>query len=474
MKKYTILLYNPRSVFYTMPLGLLAVGSALNPDRYAVEIIDGRLEKDALEAVLDRVDDALCLGITVLTGAPIRDALRVSRAIKSRRPGLPVVWGGWHPSLFQTECLDEPGVDVAVAGQGEETFSEVVDRLAAGATLDGCAGAAYKRNGETVVNPPRPLRPVDALPAHDYTLIPVERYFQLKRKRQLDYIASQGCRFRCAFCADPFVYKRGWFGLSPERMGREIADLAARYRFEELAFQDETFFTHINRVDAICDALTAARLNISWTATMRADQGARMDDALFAKVRQSGLRWVMIGVESGSQQMLDWMKKDITLEQVLISAEKCVRHDIGAIFPFIVGFPGETEERVRETMALVKRLRRMSPKFDAQIFFYRPYPGSPIAQEAVRAGYVMPRTLDEWAAFDYVGTDGSDNIWVDRKKRRMIQRFKFYQRHAFGVHPGLSHRPLEWLARWRCRTDFYHLPFEKTLVERLRPSPQLS
>ncbi len=89
-----IVLYNPRAVFWTMPLGLIAVGSALDPARYEVKIIDGRLERDPLAAVLRETRDALCLGLTVLTGAPIHDALAISRAAKAARPDLPVVWGG--------------------------------------------------------------------------------------------------------------------------------------------------------------------------------------------------------------------------------------------------------------------------------------------------------------------------------------------------------------------------------------------
>src|SRR4051794_1757119 len=87
-----VVLYNPRAVFFTMPLGLLAVGSDLDPQRYEVVIIDGRLEEDPERAVLDHIDDAVCLGIGVLTGDPIRDAVRISRIAKARRPDLLVVW----------------------------------------------------------------------------------------------------------------------------------------------------------------------------------------------------------------------------------------------------------------------------------------------------------------------------------------------------------------------------------------------
>ena len=122
MRKFKILLYNPNAVFYTMPLGLLAVGSNLDSERFEVIIIDGRLEPDTVRALQAYLPDALCLGISVLTGRPIHDALQVSRAMKAARPDLPIIWGGWHPSLFPKECLEEPAIDVTVQAQGEATF----------------------------------------------------------------------------------------------------------------------------------------------------------------------------------------------------------------------------------------------------------------------------------------------------------------------------------------------------------------
>jgi radical SAM superfamily enzyme YgiQ (UPF0313 family) len=153
--RHSIVLYNPRAVFYTMPLALLAIGSRLDPSQFAITIVDGRLESDPIGATLAALDGALCLGISVLTGAPIHDALRLSRAAKARYPALPIVWGGWHPSLFPRECLAEASVDAVVIGQGEDTFAEMVERFAARASLDGVAGCAYRRGHEVSVEPPR-------------------------------------------------------------------------------------------------------------------------------------------------------------------------------------------------------------------------------------------------------------------------------------------------------------------------------
>jgi radical SAM superfamily enzyme YgiQ (UPF0313 family) len=468
-----VVLYNPRAVFYTMPLSLVALASALDRSKVEVIIIDGRLESDPIKRVLDATDGALCLGISVLTGAPIHDALAVSRAVKAHRPKCRVVWGGWHPSLFAAECVEDPSVDVAVIGQGEDTLSEIIERLSAGDAIDGCAGTVVRstaaRSARQINGPPRPLRDLNDFPRHDYSLIPVARYFALKQKRQIDYISSQGCRFRCAFCADPAVYSRGWTGLAPARIADEMAALLHEYRIEEVAFQDETFFTHAARIDTLADELLRRNVTVAWTATLRADQACRMGERLFAKTVRAGLRRVMIGVESGSQATLDRLKKDVRLDQVMTAAAMCAKHDVGVIFNFIVGFPGELEDSVSSTLALAKRLRAMHPRFETPIFYYRPYPGNPIADDASAAGYVFPRGLEAWADFDYVGGRGP---WISDRRWREVERFKFYTRHAW--QPGAWRWPLRAASRWRCDRDWYAFPVEKALVELLRPPQQVS
>jgi len=467
-----VVLYNPKDVFYTMPLALVAIASELDPARYEIVIVDGRLEDDPEAALAARLEDALCLGVTVMTGAPIMEAIRAARVAKACRSDLPVIWGGWHPSMFGTECLAEAAVDATVQGQGEETFAEILERLGEGRSLEGCLGCCY-RDGDGVAraNPPRPFRDINAFARHNYDLFDVERFFALKGKRQLDYISSQGCHFRCAFCADPFVYNRKWAGFTPERMGEEIEALWRRWRFDDLNFQDETYFTYPKRVEGFADELIRRKLPITWAGTMRADQCFRLPEETFAKCKQSGLRRVLMGVESGSQQMLDRIKKDIKLEQVYFAAERCKRHGIAMNIPFIVGFPEEPDESVQATLDLVKALRAMSPDFQTPIFYFKPYPGTSITRQAVQSGYSLPCDLDQWSAFDFVGSVGGP--WVSPEKFRLIERFKFFQQLAWDRSDGWK-RALQRAARWRCRKNLYRLPVEKLLFEWLRPSPQLS
>lgn len=470
-KRHKVVLYNPQAVFFTMPLALLTIGSHLDPERFEVVIIDARLEADPVAAVTAQLEDALCLGVSVLTGGPIRDALTISRAAKAYRPDLPVIWGGWHPSMFGPECLVEPSVDITVQGQGEDTLVEIVDRLARGESMVGCSGLAYRTpEGDICLNPPRPLRDLNEFRPHDYSLIDVEQYFDLKGKRQLDYISSQGCAFRCAFCADPFVYNRQWLKLNPERMGHEVEALWNEYHFDDLSFQDETFFSNAPRVLAIAEEFLRRRLPITWAATMRADQCWRLPEEIFAKCKESGLRRVIIGVESGSQEMMDRIKKDIKLEHVFFAAERCKAYDVAVNFPFIIGFPGESDASVQASIDVAKRLRAMSPNFMTPFFYFKPYPGTSITQDAVKDGFELPSSLSEWADFDFVGSIGP---WVSPEKYRLIESFKFYQDKAWENGVGWQ-RPLQKLAQWRLRNDVYQFPVEKVVTHWIRPPQVLS
>jgi len=471
-RRSKIVLYNPRAVFFTMPLALLAIGSELDPEQYEIVIVDGRLEQDPERAVLAQLDGALCLGVTVLTGAPISDALCISRAAKRLRPDLPVVWGGWHPSMFARECLAESSVDVTVQGQGEETFAEIVRRLAAGRSLEGCAGCTVRlADGTICENPRRPLASVDNFRAHDYRLIPVERYYELKGKRQLDFISSQGCAFRCAFCSDPFVYGRKWVGLEPVRMALRLKELWDRYRFDDVNFQDETFFTRARRVQALADHIVESGMKITWAATMRADQGVRLPEEVWARCKQSGLRRLLVGVESGSDEMLKRIRKDIRIEQVFHTAERMLRYRIAGHFPFIVGFPDESDASIQATLDCAKRLRSLSPDFLTPIYYFKPYPGSELVIEAVARGFRLPETLEDWSTFDYVA--GMPGPWVSPEKYRLIERFKFFHELAC-KRASRGMRQLQRLARYRCHRDEYRWPVEMLLSRWVLPAERLS
>ena len=302
--------------------------------------------------------------------------------------------------MFARECLAEPSVDVTVQGQGEETFAEIVRRLG-----DGQLAAKAARAAPFVSPTARSARirrarcnPLEKFRAHDYGLIPVERYFALKGKRQLDYISSQGCNFRCAFCSDPFVYGRKWVGLDPTRMALRLQELWDQYEFDDVNFQDETFFTRRDRVKALADQIVDSGMKITWAGTMRADQGVRLPDEVWERCKQSGLRRLLVGVESGSDEMLQAHTQGHQDRAGFPhGAEDARVRDRGPVSRSSSAFPDESDASITATLACAKRLRAMSPDFQTPIFYFKPYPGSDIVTEAVARGFRLPDTLEAWS-----------------------------------------------------------------------------
>lgn len=470
--KPTVVLYNPNTVFFTMPLALLAIGSYLKEEEFHVVIVDGRLDKQPLQTIEKYLgQNGVCFATTVLTGSPIKDALQVSQFVKSKFPEIPVVWGGWHVSLFPEQTLQNIAVDVVVKGQGELTFYQLLLRFLNKESLHGLLGIGYKEDNQIIINGDRPMEDINVFPPFNYDLIEVSKYRTLSKRNQIDYISSQGCRFRCAFCADPFVYKRGWYGFEAERVVSEIKSLWEKYQFDHVHFQDETFFTNSKRVKKIAMGFIENKLPITWFGTIRADQGVRLEEEVWELSKQSGLEKVMIGMEAGTQEMLNWMQKDIKLSHIYDTAQQCLKYDIAISFSVIVGFPGETEESINSTLQVVKELRQMSPKFQVGIFYFKPYPGNKIADELLAGGYKFASTLEEWSDFDYVNSGTSD--WIAPKKIREIENFKFYQQLAYGK-PGIIKYLPQQVARWRLKNKQYAFPFERTLKEIIKPSPRLS
>ena len=374
--------------------------------------------------------------------------------------------------MFARECLIESSVDVTVRGQGEETFADIVQRLAQGRSLEDCAGCTVRLADGTIrENPARPLAQVDKFRAHDYGLIPVERYYELKGKRQLDYISSQGCNFRCAFCSDPFVYGRKWVGLEPVRMAMRLKELWDRYQFDDVNFQDETFFTKADRVEALADRIVESGMKITWAATMRADQGVRLPHAVWAALQAigpappAGRRRVRLqrGAEAHPQGHQD--------RAGVRDRGEDAQYGIAGHFPFIVGFPDESDESIQASLDCAKKLRSMSPDFLTPIYYFKPYPGSALVIEAVERGFRLPETLRR----------GRSSITSPASRDRGCRRRNSSSSSAsssFTSSPGRRCRPARGccsgLARYRCNRNNYRWPVEMLFTRWLAPAQKLS
>src|SRR5512139_1719367 len=148
----------------TAPLGILAVATPLLRAGYQVRIIDSTITPGFQDRILKELDGALCLAVSLVTGPMVRETVQIATEAKKLYPSLPVILGGWHPSLLPDQTLAAPYVDVVVKGQGEDAILEVVRHLESGVAPAGIEGVGYKEHGESIFNPPRALKPISELP----------------------------------------------------------------------------------------------------------------------------------------------------------------------------------------------------------------------------------------------------------------------------------------------------------------------
>jgi radical SAM superfamily enzyme YgiQ (UPF0313 family) len=437
-----IVLYQPRDAGRVLPLGLLHVGSALAGQPIA--LVDGRLDLAPEARVTELAREALCLGVTVRTGAPVADAVRVTQAVRAAQPGLPVIWGGPHPTYRPEECLAPDGADLAVLGWGETTLVEIVGALRDRAPIEGLAGVARGRDGAVVESQPRPREDASGFPPVDYSLVDLETYFRWMDARRLDYCSSRGR-------AD--AEEMPWTGLAVERVVSEIVALARRHRVSEIVFRDEDFFGDPRRAEAIGRGLLEKSVQVAWSGAGKASTLRRQPPELLRALAGSGCRQVR--VEAPSDVAIDNEAGAALLE----TAEKLHRAAIGGRFEFTVGAPGTRADALAVAHRAARAIRKVDARFETPIRLYAPYPGA----AAPPPGLALPHRLADWA-----GAGLDDGRFVAPALAKAARRYDFFLSEA-NRPPGrrLGQRLLRRLAKIRVFLGLYALDFERRLVEAL-------
>ena len=446
-----------------MPLGLLAVGSAVHgSDGAEVQILDSRIDRRAEERLLEQAPRASCVGMTVFSGPPIGPALRLAEIIKQRHPALPIIWGGWHPSICPEQCIDSGVVDAVVIGQGEGSFAELVAAIERAEDWKDIPGLCIHSGSGAKRTPPRALTDMNTFPPARYELLDVASYFEHKGHRQIDYSSSRGCPYHCTFCADPIIYKSKWTALKPARTVEELIEIHHHYRMDEVFFLDDDLFASLKQIQALAEALIEAQAPFGWKGTARADELCRLPEEFFERLRASGCRRINIGAESGSQRILDQIRKQYRVEQIVEAGRRAAGAGIGVAYSFITGFPGETEEDFRATLDVIKAVRRIDTRLEATLYFYSPYPGTELVQQLEARGMRLPTKLEGWRDFSI------ESAWLPssrRKLSRKVRNLNFYIRHAYRTGGGPVRRLLQAVARRRCDHDAYGLAIERYLAE---------
>ncbi len=416
----------------------------------------------------------------------IRETAQIAQETKRLYPDLPVILGGWHPSLLPDQTLASENVDVVVRGQGEEALLQVVRHLEAGASLAGIDGVGYKENGKLIFNSPRELRPIRDLPPKAYHLADFDAYERVCGRRWAMYISSLACPYSCAYCTNEAVYGRLWNALEPAQVVEETTDLVQRYRLQLLWIVDDNFLVDRERALEIAEGLIRRGVSFEWSIQASTNLVNRLDVDQLKLMRRAGLRQICHGAESASPTVLKQMDKGFQKPETIYAvAEKCIQAGIRPSFNVIFGFPGEGEKERRETIRLIMQVCRRFPGAEFWTNIFTPYPGSPIVRRAAELGIEIPETFEGWADFFPRYTVLP---WLNGRKHRRVQVMRDYLRVAFSRVPiaadrrplaaRLVHQALSIPARWRLDHDFYALPVEiwlKDILNRtfISPTPKV-
>ncbi len=425
-----------------LPLGVLSVAGALVDAGYDVQVIDMQVDADwpdTLERAL--ATPPLSVGISAMTGSQIGYGLEAAGLVR-RASSVPITWGGVHPSLLPVETVSDPLVDIVVVGEGEETFLEVIRRLEARRSLEGVAGVCYLDGGRPTLNPPRPFIDLDRHPV-PYHLVDAERYITADdaSERTLELPTSRGCPHRCAFCYNLQFAQRKWRTMSVPVILDRIAEVVGRYQLKGINFREDNFFTDRRRVEAICRGLIDRGISIGWQGDCRCDYFAGYDHDFLRLLWESGLRALTFGAESGAQRTLDCIQKDITVDDTLTTARRATELGLTTNFHFMTGFPDETPEDVFATYRLIHELLRGDPR--RNIYGpsnYTPYPGTPLYQQSLEAGFQAPGSLAGWARFHF---EEVNLPWISPGRARFQESVSFVIARAS---PALGRFYWRWFA----------------------------
>ena len=454
------------------PLCLLSLASTLRANNFQVIVIDAAVEPDYKNHILRETADALCLGISVLTGPMIQGAIDVSTAAKQRYPKLPVVFGGWHPSLLPGQTLEEPFVDVVVRGQGELTLLELVEALAEGRPPDGVRGLSWKPEGVPQHNQERRVQPIESLPTPAYDLVDFDAYERGCGGRKLAYATSVGCPYACNYCTDMVFYKRRFNALSAERVAAELADLVPRYRIAEVALLDSNFPVDLRRALRIAGAIKESGVKFRWTFQASTDFLCRMSEDEVRLLGESGVSHMGFGTESTSEPVLKLMnKRHQRVNEMFETARKANLANIRVTFNLIFGYPGETEADRAITFRTMSEIGRQFPNVSFSPNIFTPYPGIPIWPQLRNLGVHEPKSLREWMDMPL----GANVLpWLQGRELERLQRMlEYFLLNSQIHHPRNRSYPLlrrgvrrlvEAPIRWRLQRSRYSFPWELWLA----------
>jgi anaerobic magnesium-protoporphyrin IX monomethyl ester cyclase len=492
MTSQRVLLINPTITSRgnaRFPLAILSL-SAFLQDKHTATIIDGNVDRDFVATAVRAVDSGSvdAVGVTVMGGPQLTSAIAACKAIREKRPTVPIIWGGAFPTVCPEAALNAPYVDYAVRGQGEDALVELLDALAARRTeaIASVAGLSWRPGGEIVHNKDRVFSSASLGRMLPYDRLDNPRQYLKKTylgQRTAGYQAALGCRFRCTFCGVATMF-RGKMALpAAARLEQDLAFMKDRLGVDAIQFYDHNFFDR--EVDMVPLLEILAKFELPWWCFARSDALVNLSERSWALVKKSRLRMAYIGAESPSDWLLHDIRKGTRADHTLAAIDACRRHGVIPELSFMLAPPQDPEGETERTFDFIRQIKKLHPATEVMIYIYTPLPRQRFNTNAtvVRAEaelrdctgkpVVFPRTADEWAEPRWLAYWGhQDAPWLSPRLRRRIVDFTTVLGCRFPT--VMDIRASAWgksalraLASWRYRFQRYDHPWELHVSRKL-------
>lgn len=377
--------------FLQYPIFLAYTAAQLKADGHDVAYIDSVIQDLDMKATLAAAVRVRPDAIFMETTTPSITADYESLAKLKEATGSRVLVGGPHVTHFHHRVLEEcPAIDVVIRHEFDTKIVSVVNHLN---DLSAVTGITY-RDGNTIHDngDGNLCDDLDGVPFPDRDTVPWQWYLEAwySRRPFMNLMTSRGCPYRCAFCLWPqAMYGHRQRFRSLDNVMAEIRMLRERYGVRELNIDDGTFTTRRERVLEFCRRLRNERMDLIWTCNGRVDN---IDDEMLAEIKRAGCKMIRLGVESGSQEVLDRIRKGLTLSQIEEGVARVKRSGIQALGGFMFGFPYDTRQSVEKTLALAKRISPDQVQFSIAMC----YPGTSLYDYAVAEGLLLARDFKEF------------------------------------------------------------------------------
>ena len=425
-----VILYSPRVFdgYYRPPLGLLSLERMLDPQRYDTVLLDGNLDRHASTRLRELAHGAAAVAVTVMPGKQTAAAYTESLALKREQPDLSIIWGGYFPSMYPDACLRSGAANLVVQGLGEPSFADLVEACAAGQepNVERLPGVARVAGDHVVRGPHVPPLDLNQLPPLAFERLPMARYLNHTwlGKRTVFTISSVGCPFNCGFCAIPAVNGQRWNTYAPATVLGQIRGWVQSLGVDGIQFMDTEFFVNERRVRELAEGLARLPSPVGWWAMGQVDRLVHYRAETWELLRDSGCRGIFVGVESGSQAVLDLVGKRITVEQALEFAAITRRWEILPEFSFVLGFPPDPQQDVRASIDLMYRLKRINPAAHLVPHIYTPLPRTGNYDLAAANRFAAPESMDSWLSKKWQRFGrmrGAETPWISPALRRDLE-----------------------------------------------------